>query len=586
MNMPISSAKTAIVVLGFICTFGFAHSRSQIKSDQDGPVSVKYDLFFQPGDLKIEPFGLAKLPPLPDGFVALNNTAYRVTTKAIVAGNHVIRFAVPSVTNEDVFKKLLILHADTDPFDPDGYVWNDVTVFESASAPNFSKKTIYGKSDGLGIYVIAKQVREVPPGNAIADLVVTTSGAPDRLTSPSLISYLIKVHNKGPDNATDVGLDDQQSGHADLVSVEPSQGKCKPNYNHLLCKLGSLKAGESLTIAVKLKPYEGRGLIPKEGQETTHNAFAVALEKDPDVQNNEASDTVLVFPDPNQLPSVTLNRPVEGALLVAPSDLTLEATAVDPDGIISKVEFFDKDKSLGLGTSVDGKNYVLTTRDLSYGNHVFFAVTTDNGGRTDWSNGRSIFVNGLAVVSVKSPAPDSLVPPGPELVLKALVSHPTGVIDKVQFYSYNRMLGEGTLSGQNTYTLNWKEPPIGQQTISIIAIDGSGIPTLSTPLKFRVGRAPEVAITSPIHAARFTASGNVSITVTAKHDYEFIRQVDVFANDKLIGSAYRIDADGFRFTWINVPEGQYTLKAVAMTESELSGTSKPVSVKVEKPIRQ
>ena len=57
---------------------------------------------------------------------------------------------------------------------------------------------------------------------------------------------------------------------------------------------------------------------------------------------------------------------------------------------------------------------------------------------------------------------------------------------------------------------------------------------------------------------------NVSITAKAKHDYEFIRQVDVYANDKLIGSAYRIDAEGFRFTWINVPEGQYTLKAVAM----------------------
>ena len=100
-------------------------------------------------------------------------------------------------------------------------------------------------------------------------------------------------------------------------------------------------------------------------------------------------------------------------------------------------------------------------------------------------------------------------------------------------------------------------------------------------MKFRVGRAPEVAITSPIDAARLTASTNVSITATAKHEYEFIRQVDVYANDKLIGSAYRIDAEGFRFTSIDVPEGQYTLKVVAMTESELSGTSKPVTVKVE-----
>ena len=75
----------------------------------------------------------------------------------------------------------------------------------------------------------------------------------------------------------------------------------------------------------------------------------------------------------------------------------------------------------------------------------------------------------------------------------------------------------------------------------------------------------------------------MSITATAKHDYEFIRRVDVYANDKLIGSAERVDAESYRFTWINVPEGQYTLKAVAMTDSELSGTSKPVIIKVEKP---
>ena len=124
-----------------------------------------------------------------------------------------------------MYSKLLILHADADPFDPDGYIWNDVTVFESASAPNFSKKTIYGKSEGLGVYVIARQVREVPPSNAIADLVVTTSGAPDRLTSPSLLSYTIKVHNKGPDKATDVGLHDGQSGHANLDVRRTESGK-------------------------------------------------------------------------------------------------------------------------------------------------------------------------------------------------------------------------------------------------------------------------------------------------------------------------------------------------------------------------
>src|SRR5262249_21979478 len=160
------------------------------------------------------------------------------------------------------------------------------------------------------------------------------------------------------------------------------------------------------------------------------------------LQNNEASDRVLVFPDPNQMPSVTLKRPEAEALLVGPADIILEADAEDKDGSISKVEFFDNDKSVGLGTSVDGRNFVLTARGVSYGIHGFVAVATDNGGRIDWSLPREVFVNGLSIVAVKTPRPDSLVTPGSDLTLTAVASHPSGVIDKVQFFVNGRLLGE------------------------------------------------------------------------------------------------------------------------------------------------
>src|SRR5262249_50085369 len=156
--------------------------------------------------------------------------------------------------------------------------------------------------------------------------------------------------------------------------------------------------GESITIAVKLKPYEGRGSFPQEGQQIIHGASATAEEKDPTPQDNEASDRILVLPDPNQPPSVTLNAPKNGMLFVGPTDITLEATAEDSDGSVSQVEFLDGDKSLGLGTSVDGKKFVLTVRGLSYGNHGFVAVATDNGGRIDWSVPIEVVVNGLAAV--------------------------------------------------------------------------------------------------------------------------------------------------------------------------------------------
>jgi uncharacterized repeat protein (TIGR01451 family) len=492
LNASISIARTTIVIVALISFLGFHHgTSSRAKGDQDGPVGVKYDKVFKTGDVKIEPFNLADLPPLPAGYVALNNKAYRITTSAIVGGRHTVRFAVPSVTEENVFQKLRIFHVDNDPFDPDAYVWIDVTLLKSSTnPPSFSTKTIYGQSEGLGTYVIAKLIREVPPSAAIADLVVTTSGVADRITAPNLINYTIKVFNQGPDTASNIGLWDSVAGPAALVSVQPSQGKCKPTYSAIVCKPGSLKAGESITVAVKLKPEEGRSSFPQDGREITHNAGAKAVEKDPDPQNNETSDTVLVFPDPNQLPTVTLNSPQNEALFVGPADITLEATATDSDGSISKVEFFDNDKSVGLGTSVDGKNFVLTARGVSYGIHRFVAVATDSGGRIDWSLQREVFVNGLSIVAVKTPTPDLSVASGSDLTLTAVASHPSGVIDKVQFFANGRLLGEGSLSGPKTYSFNWKGLQPGKYSIAALAIDGSGIPTVSRAVKFEVDALP------------------------------------------------------------------------------------------------
>lgn len=549
--------------------------------DQDGPVNVTYGDVFQHGELKIEPFGLGDLPSLRAGYEALNSRAYRITTTAVVSGPHTIRFAVPSVTEEETFKKLRIFHLETDLYDPDGSIWVDETVLKSDTAsPNFSTKTIYAESEMLGVYVIAKQVQGISSGKA--DIVVTTTGVADSITAPTLISYTIKVFNQGPDNATDIGLFDGLSGGAVLVSAEPSQGKCKTKGGHIVCKLGSLKAGESVTVAVKLKPYEGRGSFPQEGQQMAHAASASAKENDPTPQNNEATDWILVFPDPNQPPKVTLRSPRNEALFVGPTDITLQATAEDSDGSISKVEFFDRSTSLGLGTSVDGKNFVLTVRGLPYGIHYFVAVATDDGGRVDWTTDTGIFVNGLSVVSVKSPKANAVLAPGSDLTLAAVATHPSGVIRKLQFFANGRLLGEGSLATANTYTFNWKEVRRSTYAITAIAIDGSDIPTLSTPVKIIVDSRPEVSIIAPTKPPNVTASINLTITARAKQANGSIRRVDFYADDQLIGSASDILTETFSITWRNVPVGNHKLKAVAINDLGLSETSELVTLNVDR----
>ena len=59
-------------------------------------------------------------------------------------------------------------------------------------------------------------------------------------------------------------------------------------------------------------------------------------------------------------------------------------------------------------------------------------------------------------------------------------------------------------------------------------------------------------------------------------------RVDFYANGRLIGSSSDMAAEILKFTWANVPVGQHTLKAVAVDEWGVSGSSKPITLTVER----
>jgi uncharacterized repeat protein (TIGR01451 family) len=391
--MMSASARIAMVVVALLSFAALSQGDTRyIKRPKNGPVKVHFENVSKAGSrIEALEFTSLDLPPLPQGYTALRNEAFRISTSAITTGLHSVLFAVPSVKEEREFRNVRILQFGNDS------LWRDVTVLDfDQVSPVFPARTILAQSESLGVYVLAQLAPDAPPNKSSADLVVSIHGAPDRLTSPSLISYTIKVLNRGPDNATDIAVWDGLAHDANLVSAEPSQGRCKEILRYIDCKLGSLKPGESTDLAVKLKPFEGMYSFPKEGQKITHDVGASAAEHDPRTSNNKASDTVLVFPDPNQGPIVTLNYPRQGAQFETPANITLEAAAFDTDGSISKVEFFElgNDKPLGLGTSVDGKSFVFTAQGLAPGEHSFLAVATDNGGREAWSAYISISITG------------------------------------------------------------------------------------------------------------------------------------------------------------------------------------------------
>ena len=106
--------------------------------------------------------------------------------------------------------------------------------------------------------------------------------------------------------------------------------------------------------------------------------------------------TIVVQAAANQAPVVSLTNPAPGLTLAAPANVTLGASASDPDGTVASVEFFSGQTSLG---SSSASPYSFTATDLPAGSYSFTATATDNLGLSTTSD--------AVALSVVTPGPIS-----------------------------------------------------------------------------------------------------------------------------------------------------------------------------------
>jgi len=109
-------------------------------------------------------------------------------------------------------------------------------------------------------------------------------------------------------------------------------------------------------------------------------------------------------------PTADILSPTNDATFVAGTPLTLQATASDPDGTVTQVEFFDGASSLGADPT--GPDYSVTTT-LYTGAHVLTAVATDNQGATATS---ATVTNTATTVPIANPIAERI--PKGDLILE------------------------------------------------------------------------------------------------------------------------------------------------------------------------
>ena len=160
----------------------------------------------------------------------------------------------------------------------------------------------------------AFELNATPPP---VDLSVTKTDSPDPVAVGSNLTYTITISNRGPNDAVNVFLEDTFSELVTFGSAIPSQGECRGDDSLVLCDLGSLANGVTITVEIIVRP-RSPGIL-----ENTASASVGPFESDPDLTNN--SDTEETTVNPVALP-VTCNglRPTMGCLVNgAPNQLCL-----------------------------------------------------------------------------------------------------------------------------------------------------------------------------------------------------------------------------------------------------------------------
>jgi len=337
-------------------------------------------------------------------------------------------------------------------------------------------------------------------------------------------------------------------------------------------------------------------------------------------------------------PTVSITSPANGTTVTPGSSVTVTATASDPNGTITSVQFLLDGVSFGTDTS---SPYSATIASLAAGSHTITARATDNSGNTATATisiTASSSTNPAPTVSITAPSNGATFTAGNSISITANASD-NGSVTKVEFYNGSTKLGEDTSS---PYAYTWASVSAGTYTLTAKATDNEGASTTSSAVSITVNGstgncpgvavwtatgvyngnaevqhngvryrarwwtqnenpetnsgasgvwenlgscgttggnnvAPIVSLTSPTAGTNFTAPASISIAATASDSDGTVTKVEFYNGATKLGED---TSSPYAYTWGGVAAGSYSLTAVATDNQGAATTSAAVSVTV------
>lgn len=305
-------------------------------------------------------------------------------------------------------------------------------------------------------------------------------------------------------------------------------------------------------------------------------------------------------PPTNTSPTVRIISPQEGSAFLPGDEVQICADADHFTNPVVSVEFFSGTTNLGVVTNTmrwSDDLYCLTVTNLTVGNYTLTAVATDSEGNKTTSAGVDISVvtNLPPKVHLVRPDGDDVFISPTDVKIVAAAFDPDGTVVSVEFFeNTNNSLGIvptpptiyvtnrfGVFPIKEPYSVTWSNVPPGTYTLTAVATDNDGLNSTSAPVSIKVlpPPQPEVAIVKPQNGETFhNAPLNISIFAGERYFTNPIVNVQFFSGTTNIGMTTNSPYSGI--IWSNVPQGAYTLTAVATDSKGINATSAPVNINV------
>ncbi len=290
-----------------------------------------------------------------------------------------------------------------------------------------------------------------------------------------------------------------------------------------------------------------------------------------------STSVTVVVTATNKYPVVSLTSPTNNAGFISPATITLTASASDPDGSITKVNFYNGTTLLYSDASAP---FTYDWAGVTPGTYTLLAKAVDNQNAVQVSTSVQVTVttsNTPPVVSLTTPVNNAAYSAPASVLLTASASDADGSVAKVEFYNGSTLIGTVTSS---PFSYTWTGVATGTYTLSAKATDNVGASTSSSGVKITVtstNKYPVVSLTSPSNNASFLSPATITISANASDADGSIMKVNFYSGSTLL---YSDVTAPYSYDWAGATPGTYTILAKAVDNQSAVQVSTSVQVVV------